>query len=245
MKLPKRIARQHNEAVALALCGRALTLDEREFVLEHFHEGAETTQSLAGAFFTPPALARDFSLEVHGSTIVDLCAGIGALSFACRDPERSFVCVEANPLYVEIGKAIMPEAQWICGDIFEVFGNARRVVMFDHAISNPPFGGAGPFEYRALELASRIARSGTFIVPQQSAPFRLSGMPMYFRQETEPCRRFRERTGIVMEAGCGIDTSRHEWKNVNPKVEIVCIDFDECVANMAAVEPLRYKAGAV
>lgn len=237
MKLPKRIARTHNEAVALALSGRPLTPDEREFVLDNFHEGAEHSQSLVGAFFTPAALARDFSIEVHGDAIVDLCAGIGRLSWACRDEwapsKRTFVCVEANPLYVEIGKAVMPEATWICGDVFEVFGNAKRDVMFDHAISNPPFGFSGPFEYRVIELASKIARAGTFIVPQQSAPFRYSGVQCYREEETETCRKFRERTGIVMDVGCAIDTSGHDWKNVDPRVEIVRCDFEDAQTNAA------------
>lgn len=111
-KLPKALAKKHREAMDLVRSGRALTLTERDFVLEHFHEGAEHMNSLAGAFFTPESLASDFSLEVGPGRILDLCAGIGRLSIACshRLPNRyerasSFVCVELNPAYVESADA--------------------------------------------------------------------------------------------------------------------------------------------
>lgn len=29
------------------------------------------------------------------------------------------VCVELNPRYVEVGHKVLPEAEWICGDIFD------------------------------------------------------------------------------------------------------------------------------
>src|SRR5690606_30435911 len=83
MKLPKRQAKRDKGAVALAHAERPLTRVEREFVLAPFREGAEHMTGLHGAFVTPPGLARDFSVEVPSSgRILDLCAGIGALSYA-------------------------------------------------------------------------------------------------------------------------------------------------------------------
>lgn len=249
MKLPKRTAKLHKEALALARAGRRLTLDERARILEDFHEGAEHMNGLAGAFFTPPGLARDFALEVpRRGRILDLCAGIGALSFAAEWDETSHVCVELNPAYVEVGRAVMPDATWVQASAFDVNAYAH-LGPFDCVISNPPFGqipaegfeGAytgGLFEYRIIETASRLARYGVFILPQMSAPFCYSGRRSFEVAEDERARRFREQTGIVMEPNCGIDTSVHkaDWKGVSPICEIVCCDFSEHV-QVAPVAP--------
>ena len=108
----------HEKAVSL-LAKTALTLDEKHFVLEHFHEAANNNNGKAGAFFTPLSLAQEF--VVHAPTpckkgavrILDLCAGIGALSFCmARAYEWSasesceLVCVELNPDYVAVGKKV-------------------------------------------------------------------------------------------------------------------------------------------
>jgi hypothetical protein len=239
MKIPKAAAKKHKEAVALARAGRRLTVEEREFVLEHFHEGAEHMHGLAGAFFTPWGLARDFSLEVpRRGRILDLCAGIGALSYFVEGEYVELVCVELNPAYVEIGRAVLPDAHWVCASAFDVAAYAH-LGPFDVVISNPPFGAVpadgfqgaytgGLFEYRVIELASRFAPYGVFIVPQMSAPFRYSGRPCFEVCETDRTLGFREQTGIVMEPNCGIDTSvyRAAWKGASPIVEIVTCEFD-------------------
>src|SRR5690606_13034285 len=139
MKLSKQQAKLHQQAVALVRSGRALTLDERALVLENFHEGAEHMNGLAGAFFTPPGLARDFAIEVpECRRILDLCAGIGALADACSHKVQEIVCVERNANYVEIGRAAVPGATWICADVFDV-DTYRHLGPFDVVISNPPF----------------------------------------------------------------------------------------------------------
>jgi SAM-dependent methyltransferase len=239
VKIPKQAAKLHNQALALTRESRRLTLDERAFVLAHFHEGAQHMNGLAGAFFTPPGLARDFALEVCGRRVLDLCAGIGMLSDAADNGERSFVCVERNPDYVEVGRQAMPDATWVCASAFDLDAFAH-LGPFDCVISNPPFGQVpaegyvgtytgSRFEYRVVETASRLAPYGVFIVPQMSAPFRYSGQTCFRKDEDEACRRFREQTGIRMEPNCGIDTAayRGEWKGVSPLCEIVCCDFLE------------------
>src|SRR5207249_941216 len=147
---------------------------------------ASHINSVSGAFFTPPALARDLSIEVHGRRVIDLCAGIGNLAFAVwhrHDCDRGslthLTCVEINPDYVAVGKKIIPEATWIQANVFEL---PKDMGHFDCAISNPPFGatkasGKSPrftgniFEYRVIDIASDIADYGVFIIPQVSAPF--------------------------------------------------------------------------
>jgi hypothetical protein len=250
VKIPKLAAKRHKAALELVRASRRLTLPEREQVLADFHEGAEHMNGLAGAFFTPPGLARDFAIEVPESgTVLDLCAGIGMLTDAIDHKARKLVCVEMNPAYVEAGRAACPDAHWVNASVFDVKAY-EHLGPFDVVISNPPFGAikadgfegrytGGLFEYRVIELASRLARLGVFIVPQESASFRYSGRLHFEALENERARKFREQTGIVMEPNCGIDTAtyRADWKGVSPICEIVVCDFSELQAKPATEEP--------
>ena len=249
-KLTKSQTKLHNQACDL-LEKDELTFDEKWFVLEHWHEGAEHINGQAGAFFTPVLLARDFSIDVTGPKVIDLCAGIGALSFMyyhCRhhtqDPQ--ITCVEINPAYVEVGKKVLPEATWICADVFD---DQLTLGEFDTAISNPPFGrvkasGRGSnytgeeFEYKLIDRASELAEWGTFIMPQNSAGFRYSGAQYYERQDNLKYTKFHDQTNLHLEAGCGVDTTYYQddWKCTNVLCEIVTVDFED--AKHAEIEQL-------
>lgn len=239
-KLTKAQAKAHAEACRI-LGQDALSEDDRDFVLQHWQESANHINSTAGAFFTPPMLARDFAIEVGGHRIIDLCAGIGTLARAVLDryPNGpSVVCVELNPDYAAVGRKIVPEAQWIVADVFDL---PEDIGTFDWAISNPPFGAikrggkSAPryqgksCELHVIDIASDLAQLGTFIVPQASAPFRYSGEREYSEARDESYLAFVARTGIELEANCGIDCSYHQgaWHGVAPTVEIVIADFDE------------------
>lgn len=111
------------------------------------------------------------------------------------------------------------------------------------AISNPPFGknmatietphlnySGGSFEFKAIEVASRIARNGAFIIPQGSSPIIHYPEPgkstVNISKEYE---KFNQETGIYIEANCGIDANGHHWKGASPKVEIVTFDFSDII----------------
>lgn len=239
MKLSKQQSKLHQQSLDLVHSDKALTWDERKFILENYFEAQGQLNALAGAFFTPYELARDFSIEARMAdgrwSMVDLCAGIGMLSFVCERDETDITCVEFCEDYVAVGKRVMPNAKWIHGDVFSV-----DLGRYDFAVSNPPFGAikgdqfkgkytGGQFEYKVIELASRLATYGVFILPQQSAPFRLSGVQCYREEENDKARKFREQTGIVMHPNSGIDTNqyRSSWHGVSPLCEIVCCDFEE------------------
>lgn len=237
MKLTKAQIKAHGEACALVDADRPLKDDEKEFVLDNWNEGATHISSAAGAFFTPRGLARDLAVEVNGGRCIDLCAGIGSLAYAVEEKVDGLVCVEINAEYARVGKRIVPQAEWIVCSAFDA--RVRELGRFTWAVSNPPFGKIpstgyeGPvkgndFEYRLIEVASRLARLGVFILPQMSAPFRLSGQQCYEENESDKARRFREQTGIVMEVGCGVDTAmyRGDWRGVAPTCEIVVCEFD-------------------
>lgn len=247
-KLSKQEAKMHNQACEL-LAKDVLTQDDKWFVLEHWQESANHVNSTAGAFFTPPGLANDFAIEIGGGCgrrVIDLCAGIGGLSFMCHQRGRwdgvypEIVCVELNPDYIAVGKKILPEAKWICASVFDL----PDVGRFDFAISNPPFGatprngGKGPrytgdkFEYHVIDIASQLAGYGVFIIPQMSAGFKLSGQRNFTRDESDAYKRFSEQTGLELRPGCGIDCDfyRNDWHGVSVSVEVVTCDFDEPIS---------------
>ncbi|SDR45264.1 methyltransferase [Pseudovibrio sp. Tun.PSC04-5.I4] len=246
-KLTKAEAKRHAQAVEI-LNKDVLTEDDKDFVFQNWHEGAEFENGSRGAFFTPWDLAFDFSFDCGGHRIIDLCAGIGMLSFAVyhRLKERNdrvpeIVCIERNPAYVAVGKKLLPEATWICADVFE--WEELNLGRFDQAISNPPFGkvrrsGNGPsykgglFEHHVIDIASKLACEGTFIIPQNSASFAYSGVQYHRQTPTSAGGEFAASQGFEMTAGIGIDTAfyRKSWKGVSPLCEVALIDFSECQA---------------
>ena len=243
-KLTKNQTKLHNQACDL-LTKNVLTEDEKEFIFKNWNEGAYHINGMAGAFFTPFDMAFDFAIDAVGSgdydgTVVDFCAGIGILSYACHwrsNKNVKLTCVEINPDYYEIGKKLLPEAEWINADIFDFMETGRH---FDVAISNPPFGNVKrtknsfrytgrEFEYHVIDIASQMADYGSFIVPQMSAGFDYSGKQCYKRHESGRAVNFQELTGMHFDTGVGIDTKyyQNDWKGVSPICEVVSVDFIE------------------
>lgn len=242
MSLTKIVARDHRQACALLEKDGPLTLDEKFFVIEHFHEAGDTNYKVLGAHFTPFGLAMDFRYDIDGPRVLDLCAGIGMLSFAYRhcwdhgDTPPDIVCVEANPRYVDVGRKVLPEAEWICGDVFDLDVQAQlKGRHLDTAFGNPPFGKfamhgekkppryrGGLFEYAVIDIASDLADFGSFIIPQGSSPVLFSGVrcfqdcrrplpndprPAAVVSNMEKYRPFHQATGIDLQLGSGVDTS--------------------------------------
>lgn len=222
---------------------KPLTIDEKIYVLQNWNPQASHNVGKTGTFFTPYDLARDLSIEVVGiGTIVDACAGIGALSLAeevMGGGGAKHICIENNPTFVEVGKRILPDATWIQGDAFDAktwdkIGSAYEV------ISNPPFLKIKPTNFTGLkyaggkstyvlaEIALQHVKFATFIVDQGSCPFRFSGCMNYQQVENKEYTKFREQTGIIFEA-TSIDTSVYlsQWSGVSTQVEVVHVKREE------------------
>lgn len=248
-KLTKPQLKAHNKAVEL-LELEHLTDNDKIFILENWHEATATMPTESGSFFTPFDLAMDFAIDACSSgRVLDVCAGIGALSFACQartllypESKPDFTCVEINPKFVEIGKRILPEATWICADVCDL--PSLNLGKFDTVISNPPFGRASrtgkgfksprytgaEFEYKLIDTVADMANNGTFILPQSSSPFRYSGQCGYYRDNvSKKIETFVNQTGFYLEAGCGVDTEHFsdQWKTTNIITEICTIDFED------------------
>lgn len=248
-KLTKQQAKLHREACEL-LEQDTLTLSQKEFVLDHWNEAAESEVGAAGAFFTPMQMAYEFMFDAPcWGRVVDLCAGIGHLSFAnyhYHDNRRAsgekpdITCIELNPRYVEIGRKILPEATWICADALDPELWAELGV-FDGAYSNPPFSSPntytnrsktarGKMEFAIIEQAVKVSRyRAGFIIPQNSAPFRYSGVRNFAEKTHGPGVDHAKHTGIILRPGCGVDADLYlnDWKNTAPRVELVFWDRDE------------------
>lgn len=252
MKLSKNQAKKHKEACDI-LKKDVLTFDDKLFVIDNWNEGAEHINSTAGAFFTPNGLAKDFQLAIRkNGRVIDLCAGIGVLSFWLveqshyeKDPLKELVCVELNSGYIEVGKKIVPEATWINGSVLDL-DLMLSLGRFDQSISNPPFGNiktgsmdsknrlkytGSEFEYKVIEIASLISDYGAFILPQMSTPWKYSGNRNMESNSSSKLTKFIEQTNIEFEFNCGIDTSFYlnEWKGVSPMCEIAIFDFLEII----------------
>ncbi|MFI8977226.1 N-6 DNA methylase [Nocardia asteroides] len=232
-----------------------LTESEKEFVLTHYHSDANTN-GLHGAYFTPLGLARQMALELpdrgdRPQRILDACAGIGGLAFASRNDfdvryngaaPREFVCVEANPEYLRVGKKIMPEATWVHADILDL--PSLNLGRFDAVISNPPHGPINRdgknsphyrgrrFEYHVIDtVADYVETTGVFLIPQSAAPFRFSGQPHNSLDVGDvEYHRFLAKTGITLGYGLCLDTDayRGQWTGgVSPATEIAVVRYYE------------------
>lgn len=243
-KLTKPQLKMHREAEA-RLEQSVITDEDREFIFQHWHPGAETNTTAASAFFTPLGLAFDFEFDAPASgRILDACAGIGVLSWVISARhyyrnDRSYpdiTAFEANPAYIAIGRKLLPWVTWIQADIFDL--PDLGLGEFNCVVSNPPFGRmnkpsrkfrytGSSFELALIDMLADHAKAGAFIIPQNSAPFAYSGRQTHERRHTRESRKFYEQTGLYLSEGCGVDCAYHkdQWQDVALNVEIVTVDY--------------------
>ena len=250
MKLSKQQVKEQKQIYDLIQSNDRFTDDELEMIYEKFNEGYLQDVTSSSAYFTPLDLAYDFALMAgRYGVVVDMCAGIGVLSFAARIRDtyekniRKIVAIERNEVYYNIGKKLLPEVDWILGDIFdksiwdrikEKYGKVNCV------ISNPPFGKVSQsdadrswlkykgsdIDIAAIEIAMLNAECVDFILPQGSCTFRFSGRPYYDEVENRKIAKLKKETGVDFYMSCtSVDTSVYEsFKNT--KITVECVSFD-------------------
>lgn len=241
-KISKIKLKLHQEALSLVRSDKELTMREKEFILENYKPDATHNVTSTNAFFTPMILAQSATIEMPNPDeydkpvrILDLCAGVGMLSFAyyhysgydTRNVE--IVCIEIEKEYVEVGKRILPEATWIQSDIMDK--SLDKLEEFDCFISNPPFMKIGPYKgtYTTSYIGMTKAKYGVVIVPQNNCPFIYSGKNQYKEVMNRDYNHFSDMTNIRFASSC-IDTDTIEdlrWDNVKIVTEVVIVDFLE------------------
>ncbi|WP_293933112.1 methyltransferase [Sphingobacterium sp. UBA6645] len=248
MKLSKQQIKQHENAVKI-LQKDKLTFDEKLQVYRDWIPAYEENIGVIASYFTPYEMAKELCVEIVGSRIIDLCAGIGMLGFTYYHWQNQFdteiVCVERNHKFVEVGKKLFPEATWICGDVLDTT-LYDGLPTFDTVISNPPFGKiksththemdykGSEFEYKVIEIGNILARYGAFIIPQLSCPFQYSGKRSVEFGQSEKYKKFNKETGLDLEMNCGIDLSiyKDDWVGTSIVCEIACIEYPTIESTM-------------
>ncbi len=238
-KITKRKLKLHDEALTLVRLDRDLNITEKEFVLEHYKPYATHNVTETNAFFTPLDLAMAATIEMpcpdeypQAVRVVDLCAGVGMLSFAyyhysgynTRNVE--IVCIELEEEYIEVGKKILPEATWIQGSILDI--DIESLGKFDCFISNPPFMKLGDYKgtYTTSKIGMSLAEYGVVIVPQCNCPFHYSGRTQYAEVDNQEYNKFEAAEGIRYSIS-SIDTESIDdlkWDDVNVTTEVVIVD---------------------
>ena len=185
-RITKQQWQRHEAAVRLIESKGELSWPQVEYVLEHWQPAATNDLVKAGMFFTPMGMAWDIAAMHHlvgeGGSHIDLCAGIGRLTYNWvrlhehdKRPSR-FVAVELNQRNVEIGRRILPMVEWVQADAFDL-ARMQRLGTFHIGVSNPPFNKApttrhneqlkyrGMAELQAAEVLTHLVpRSSSYLI---------------------------------------------------------------------------------
>ncbi len=249
MKLSKVELKEQKEIKALIDNEKKLSLEELEKIYENFNPGYISDVTSHSAYFTPLDMAYDFALFAGRSGVcVDMCAGIGILSFCAKIRDtyegniEHQICIERNPAYLEIGKRLLPDAIWIQGDIFDksIWDSiVAKYGRIDSIVSNPPFGKVtktdvdrswlkyqgSDLDIASIEVALKYTDDVAMILPSGSVSFRYSGKPYFEEVQNRKVDKLKKDTGLnIIMTNPGIDTSVYDkFKNTNITVEYVDI----------------------
>lgn len=234
-----------------------LSFDDKVYVFENYHEGATQMNNLVSAHFTPKSIALSVEQCARHENFVDLCAGIGILSwfklrtyqFEGFDKGITGICIENCTEYYKIGKKLMPEFHWINGSIFDqkIIDEVKELMKGKtfSVISNPPYGKqvktdtkdllkykGSDFEYKAIEIGYLLgANDGVFLIPQGSCNFKMSGgnRGNEFDVPSPKYEKFYKETNLKMipNMGYSTDTFDDGWKDVSLTTEIAIFEYED------------------
>lgn len=253
-RLSKMEWKNHEKACELLEGDKPLSWEERRFIAGNWRSSATNNVSKGGSFFTPYEIARLMHSWIPTKgRIVDFCAGIGTLSLAIMDMNENgkneFVCVEQNADFIEVGRRLVPEAEWIQADAYEKSTWDRILAeipggKFSRAMANPPFGKIptangdrkkldwlnfrGSADLMACEIMMKIAHATIAIVPQDHARYVHSygaDKSRIYNRDMEYLKFMEKNPGIVLGT-TPFDMQEFDelWNDVKIKVELVFIE---------------------
>ncbi len=239
-KLTKRQLQKHEHALELLTYDKLNDADKWDVLSCWQPDASSVTKNKA--FFTSHENAESLAQDAQDvGRVLDLCAGIGMLSYhvwrTCyRREHLELVCVEKDPVMVEVGKKIVPSAKWICADIFNV-GTWSQLGQFTQVISNPPYGVKvgkkgwwldykGPSELMAVEVALRLSPYNTFILPQGHCLMKTNSRQKIEPNDkiTETSDKFREMWPQVYWQSSAFPMSG--FQDTKTQTELVGLDWD-------------------
>jgi hypothetical protein len=246
-------AQDHQRACDLVASDKPLTQDEKEFVLRSWKPGFD--QVTKAAFFTPLPWAYGVAMNAQGPRrVVDLGAGIGALSYAFVQTirldhrylqELELYAIESDPQFVEVGRRVVPEVNWICGNIFDPMV-WMQIGHVDIAITNPPFGNHGdkpprgfvlPVGPRHLQVVALICEhtsiGGVAILPTTDLPTDYDPTDPKSRPKRKDPGSYSTGLKRLLEMYPDLWLGTHVWQfdkgdfdGVAPRVDLVDINFE-------------------
>lgn len=173
-KISKQDLKVQKEVQELLWSKPTLTLDETEFIYENYNPSMDDNITEHGVFFTPLELAQDFNIFTSKKGhIVDVCSGIGMLSYKLicyayyQNNIESLTLVEYSPKFTEIAKKLISPLSaynedrrsftinFVCADAYasDTWKNLISSLplsadgKYNLMISNPPYGTC-PKEYK-------------------------------------------------------------------------------------------------
>lgn len=171
------------------------------------------------SFFTPPELVGHIygvlrAAGFTGGSVVDLGCGSGAfLRHAPADMKIALTGVDADPVSVQIAKALHPRAEFIAGELQKVSLPRRR---FDAAVGNVPFSGArvsdsasgfyGPLHEYFVQRAIAAVRPGGYVVlvTSRHSMDAVHGLSAGIRRDADLMAAVRLPSGYFKAAGTDV-----------------------------------------
>jgi hypothetical protein len=169
-RLSKASLKLQKEVRALLERPEPWSPEEIDWIYENYDPAMDDNVTERGVFFTPLDLAMDAALFTNrNGHLVDMCAGIGGLSFSLltrnfhHETIKSITLVEFNPVFTEMSRRLLSplsaftesrstiDLHFVNGSVWNPslwssITSGLTEFKLDTMLSNPPYGKCSPEE---------------------------------------------------------------------------------------------------